>query len=98
MAQAKKRTAQPRSTFAMLLVLVLLFLVGVHLLRLREKITAAEAEKTALAAQVETQEQENESLSAALDKAGDQEYLQELAREKLDMVAPGEKVFYDVSN
>ena len=41
---------------------------------------------------------DNDSLSSALEKADDPEYLQELAREQLDMVSPGEKVFYDVSN
>ena len=44
------------------------------------------------------QQRENDSLSSALEKADDPEYLQELAREQLDMVSPGEKVFYDVSN
>ena len=46
----------------------------------------------------EQQQRENDSLSSALEKADDPEYLQELAREQLDMVSPGEKVFYDVSN
>ena len=48
--------------------------------------------------QLEQQQRENDSLSSALEKADDPEYLQELAREQLDMVSPGEKVFYDVSN
>ena len=39
-----------------------------------------------------------QEISSALEKADDPEYLQELAREQLDMVSPGEKVFYDVSN
>ena len=51
-----------------------------------------------LSAQLEQQQRENDSLSSALEKADDPEYLQELAREQLDMVSPGEKVFYDVSN
>ena len=56
------------------------------------------AEKQTLSAQLEQQQRENDSLSSALEKADDPEYLQELAREQLDMVSPGEKVFYDVSN
>ena len=86
------------SLLAALLLLVLALLVGSHLLTLRTRITEAEAEKAALAAQVEDRQRENDSLSAALDKADDPDYLQELAREQLDMVAPGERVFYDVSN
>ena len=37
-------------------------------------------------------------LEAALGKANDPEYLQELAREQLNMVSPGQRDFYDVSN
>lgn len=86
------------NTLATLLLLALILLVGSHLLTLRAEIDNAETQRQALAAQVEAQQHENESLSAALDKADDPEYLQELAREQLDMVAPGERVFYDVSN
>ncbi len=97
---AEKAAARKKSSslLAALLLLALTLLVGSHLLTLRAKIDGAEAEKAALAAQVEERQRENDSLSAALDKAGDPEYLQELAREQLDMVAPGERVFYDVSN
>ena len=81
-----------------LLLLALLLLIGAHLLNLRQEISRAEAEKQTLSAQLEQQQRENDSLSSALEKADDPEYLQELAREQLDMVSPGEKVFYDVSN
>ena len=56
------------------------------------------SELTALQSDLDAAKQENDSLSSALEKADDPEYLQELAREQLDMVSPGEKVFYDVSN
>ncbi|MBQ1242482.1 MAG: septum formation initiator family protein [Oscillospiraceae bacterium] len=65
---------------------------------LREKIRTAEEEQAALAAQIEQTQQDNAQLEAALEKKGDAEYLQELARSELGMVAPGEKVFHDVSN
>lgn len=51
-----------------------------------------------LSTQVEAQQRENDSLTSALEKADDEEYLRELARERLDMVTPGERIFYDVSN
>jgi len=47
---------------------------------------------------VARQRQENRSLEAALERAEDPEYLQELARDQLGMVTPGQKDFYDVSN
>jgi len=65
---------------------------------LRDRIAAAEAERSALAAQVAQQEQENRSLEAALQRADDPAYLQELARKQLGMVSPGQKDFYDISN
>ena len=98
MASEKKTGKRSGGLLAKLLLLTLLLLVGVHLLHLHEKIDKAETELEALTAQAEAQKHENESLSAALEKAGDEEYLKELAREQLDMVSPGEKVFYDVSN
>ena len=62
------------------------------------KIEAAENEQSGLEEQLAAQRQENASLEAALDKADDPEYLQDLARDQLGYVTPGEKDFYDVSN
>ena len=42
--------------------------------------------------------QANDALASALEKADDPEFLQELARDQLGYVTPGEKSFYDVSN
>ena len=99
MAEEKTtRKKQGSGMLPRLLLVVLLLLIGVHLLNLRQEISRAEAEKQALSAQLEQQQRENDSLSSALKKADDPEYLQELAREQLDMVSPGERVFYDVSN
>lgn len=97
---AEEKTARKKQGGGTLpkLLLALLLLIGAHLLNLRQEISRAEAEKQTLSAQLEQQQRENDSLSSALEKADDPEYLQELAREQLDMVSPGEKVFYDVSN
>ena len=95
---AEEKTARKKQgggALPKLLLLALLLLIGAHL---RQEISRAEAEKQTLSAQLEQQQRENDSLSSALEKADDPEYLQELAREQLDMVSPGEKVFYDVSN
>ena len=98
MAEQKTAAKKRGGLLPKLLVLVLLLLVGAHLLDLQKRIDAAQTEKLALSTQVEAQQRENNSLEAALGKADDEEYLQELAREQLDMVSPGEKVFYDISN
>ena len=93
-AKPKKRT----SLIAALVVLIMLILVGMQLLRIRDQLIAARAERDVLAEQVAQQEQENRALEAALERAEDPEYLQELARDELGMVSPGQKDFYDVSN
>lgn len=97
-----ERSARPRKKRASLLaaavVLVLLFLVGWQLMRMRTQLAAAQTERDTLAERVARQEQENRSLEAAIDRAEDPEYLQELARDQLGMVSPGQKDFYDVSN
>ena len=96
----KQRAAQKKASSGVLpkLLLLLLLLVGAHLLRLHEKISRAESELQSLSAQVEAQQQENDELEAALGKADDPEYLQELAREQYGMALPGEKIFIDISN
>ena len=93
-AKPKKRA----SLIAALVVLILLALVGMQLLRIRDQLIDARAERDVLAGQVAQQEQENRALEAALERAEDPEYLQELARDELGMVSPGQKDFYDVSN
>ncbi len=95
MAEKPKRRA---GVLAAMLVLVLLFLAGFQLLHMRARLASAQAEQAALAERVARQEQENRSLEAALDRAEDPEYLQQLARDQLGMVTPGQRDFYDVSN
>ncbi len=93
-----ERTKHRAGFLASVLVLALLFLAGFQLLGMRERLAAARTEQAALAEKVARQEQENRSLKAALDRAEDPAYLQQLAREQLGMVSPGQKDFYDVSN
>ena len=65
---------------------------------MQKQIEAAQTEQTSLEQQLAAQKQENASLEAALDKADDLEYLQELARSELGYVTPGEKDFYDIAS
>lgn len=92
--KAKKRGG----VLVLLLILVLIAAVGVQLLHMQDRITEAEAERDTLEHQLTEQKLENASLEAALERAEDPEYLQELAREQMGWVSPGQKDFYDVSN
>ena len=93
-AKPKKNTG----ALAVLLVLALLLAVGYQLASIRAKLADAEAEASVLAERVARQKQENRSLEAALERSEDPEYLQQLARDRLGMVSPGQKDFYDVSH
>ena len=92
--KAKRRTG----AFTLLVIAVLLLLVTAALIRMRERIETAQTEQVALEMQLAAQKQENSALEGALDKADDVEYLQELARDELGYVTPGEKDFYDISS
>ena len=101
MAAGAAKREQPKKRgglLAGLLVLLLLALAIWQLAVMRDRLADARAEQSALAESVARQEQENRSLEAALERAEDPEYLQELARDQLGMVTPGQKDFYDVSN
>ena len=91
----KKRGPKRASGFLTgLLLLVLLLGVGVQLYRMQEKLKTARDEEAALAAQIAQVEQENAQLQEDLDRAGDPELIEEIAREELGMVTPDEKVFF----
>lgn len=93
-----EKTKKRSGVFAMLVVLLLLAVVAFQLMNVRARLAAAQTERSELTERVARQEQENRSLEAALDRSDDTEYLQELARDQLGMVTPGQKDFYDVSN
>ena len=98
MASKAKQQRRHIDLLSASLILLLLALVGWQLMTMRDKLDLARGEQAALEARIARQEQENRSLEAALERAEDPEYLQELARENLGMVTPGQKDFYDVSN
>ena len=98
MAEQAKKEKKRTSVLTMLVIFMLLALLGVELMHLRAQIAKAEEEQQALQTKLDAARQENDALSSALEKADDPEFLQELARDQLGYVTPGEKTFYDVSN
>ena len=81
-----------------LLLLVLLVAIGWQLYSLRDQVAQAREDRDRLATQVAAQQQENDALAADIAQGGTQEKMEEIARDELGLVAPGEYVFYDVSN
>ena len=47
---------------------------------------------------MQAQQQENDALAADIAEGGTQEKMEEIARETLGLVYPGERVFIDKSN
>ena len=100
MARQKKQPRQRvrASLFTKVLILVLLVGIGWQLVRLRDQVEAAEAEKARLETQIQAQQQENDALAADIAEGNTQEKREEIARETLGLVYPGERVFIDKSN
>lgn len=97
MASKKKTEKKQINLLSATLILLMLALLGWQLVSMNEQLDAARAGQAELEERVARQEQENRGLEAALERAEDPEYLQELARENLGMVTPGQKDFYDIS-
>lgn len=95
--KAAPKKVQKRS-FILTLGIVLLigyFVITIVGLQLQQKDANAELEqKNAALEQVEAENERLETILASDDKS---EYMEQVAREKLGFVMPGEKVFYDVT-
>ena len=97
-AQKGKRRVLRAGPLTKLLLLALLLGIGWQLVRLQDQVEAAQAEKDLLAAQVEVKRQENSALAADIEAGGSQEKMEEIARNELGMVFPGEYVLCDGVN
>ena len=100
MARQKKQPRQRvrASLFTKVLLLVLLMGIGWQLVRIHDQVEAAVEEKARLEAQIQAQQQETDALAADIAEGGTQEKMEEIARETLGLVYPGERVFIDKSN
>ena len=81
-----------------LLILILLIGIGVSFLTLRDQIAAAQEQEAELAQQAAELKRENDALENDIKNSDDPAMLERIAREKLGLVLPGEKIFVDVSN
>ena len=86
------------SIFMKIVILALLVYAGITLSNTRTRITQAREDQALLQAAVDAVRQENAELEYNIEHAGDPETIASIARAKLGLVMPGEKVFYDVNN
>ena len=81
-----------------LVILCLLVYLLTLLLSLNGKLAAARSERDAMQDQVTAQTQRNADLAEDVANANDPQRQEDIARDKLELVVPGEKVFIDVTN
>lgn len=74
--------------------LILLAYLIITLVNVRQQIGDAHAAIETLTEQVNDQTQSNTELSNAIENRNDPSYLEDVARERLGLVAPNDRVFY----
>ncbi len=77
-----------------ILFLVLLAYMIFTLISVRQQISAANADVETLTQQVSDQTQTNTALENAIENRDDPSFLEDLAREKLGLVGPNDRVFH----
>ena len=68
------------------------------IITVRTHTAEAENQLNSLTKQVEQAQQENARLEYEIEHSTDPETIEEIAREKLGLVKPGEKIFYDIGH
>lgn len=96
--KSAKKAKKGNSFITVLVLAVLIAVLGVELLQLYGKLRQEERRATDLSSQVQQLQQENQSLQSDLDKADDEEFIKNKAREDLNMVEAGERIFIDVND
>ena len=81
-----------------ILILVLLIAVAISLLELNKQVEQAQAQKEDLTRQVAVQTQTNADLADAIEHSDDLDRIEDVAREKLGLVKPGEIIFYGMGD
>ncbi len=98
---AKRKTApkkvQKRSFILTLGIILLVGYFVISIISLQSTIKERRAELEQKNAAYEQQLADNERLQSIVDDEDKSEYMEQVAREKLGFVMPGEKVFYDVT-
>lgn len=99
MANVAAKTSKPKK-YSFLLILGIVLIFGYFILSvfgLRTDINERRQVLAEKSAAYEQQVNKNERLQATVDSEDKSAYIEQVAREKLGFVMPGEKVFYDVT-
>jgi len=82
----------------MLVLVVLVAVMAIELVQVYGKLRTAKREQASITAQVQQLQQENDTLAYDLSRAGDTDFIMELARTQLGLAESGERIFYDVND
>ncbi len=83
------------SWLTMIVVMGLIAYAVIALMNMRTKVAAATEMESELRRQVEQIQEENAALQYAIDNRYDDKTIEDIARDKLGLVLPDEKIFYD---
>jgi cell division protein FtsL len=81
-----------------IVIVALVLYAGISLVNLKAQTKKAEKQSGELQEQVDDAVQENEELQYAIDHSTDPDVIEDVARNDIGLVKPGEKIFYDVSD
>lgn len=81
-----------------IVIVALVLYAGISLVNLKAQTIKAEKQTGELQEQVDNAVQENEELQYAIDHSTDPDVIEDVARNDIGLVKPGEKIFYDVSD
>lgn len=81
-----------------IVIVALILYAGISLVTLKSQTQNAEERRDELQKQVDAAVQENEELQYAIEHSTDPEIIEDVARNDIGLVRPGEKLFYDVSD
>ena len=97
MKKTKNNKRRPNFVTGLVLV-VLLAVMVIELGQVYGKLRAAKREQADIGIQIQQLQQQNDALESDLSKAGDEEFVKELAGTQLGLAESGERIFYDVNN
>ena len=80
-----------------IVILAIIVYAGISLVSLKVQVSNAREKRDTLQGQVDTALQNNTELQYQIDHSTDSETIEDIARDKLGLVKPGEKIFYDIS-
>jgi cell division protein FtsL len=82
--------------FMKIVILALVVYACISLVTIKAQMAKAEAARDELRAQAAEAAQENAELKYQIEHADDPDTVEDIARNKLGLVKPGEKIFYDI--